>query len=149
MNELAGLKSNPVKGIYSFKTNEEVLKYVSENEGMIGVVGLNWLYRPAATVSEYLKKLNVLSVKGIDKMDFIAPTQNNLAEGTYPLARDLYIINCQGCSGLGMGFCFLRSGRYRTKDSFKVRFIASAYARKKNYYYNKLSKKVKNENVYE
>lgn len=110
MNELAGLKSNPVKGIYSFKTNEEVLKYVSENEGMIGVVGLNWLYRPAATVSEYLKKLNVLSVQGIDKKDFIAPTQNNLAEGTYPLARDLYIINCQGGSGLGMGFSSFVAG---------------------------------------
>jgi phosphate transport system substrate-binding protein len=32
----------------------------------------------------------------------------NIAEGTYPLARDLYIINCQGYSGLGMvGFSFV------------------------------------------
>lgn len=110
LNEVAGLKSNPVKGIFSFKTNEEVLKYVSENEGMIGVVGLNWLYRPSAVVSDYLKKLNVLSVKGISSEVYVSPTQNNLAEKTYPLARDLYIINCQGSSGLGMGFSSFVAG---------------------------------------
>ena len=110
MNEVAGLKSNPLKGIYSFKTNEEVIKYVSENDGMIGVVGLNWLYRPTSTVVEYLQNVNVLSVKGLSKNVFVTPTQNNLAEGTYPLARDLYIINCQGYSGLGMGFASFVAG---------------------------------------
>ncbi len=110
LNEVAGLKSNPSKGIFSFKTNEEVLKYVSENEGMIGVVGLNWLYRPSSIVSEYLKKLNVLSVKGISSEVYVSPTQNNLAEKTYPLARDLYIVNCQGSSGLGMGFSSFVAG---------------------------------------
>jgi hypothetical protein len=30
-----------------------------------------------------------------------------IAEGKYPLARDLYIVNCQGYSGLGMGFAHL------------------------------------------
>src|SRR3970282_2395730 len=110
MNDLAGLKTVPAKGIYSFKTNEEVIKYVSENDGMIGVVGLNWLYEPTSNVKEYLKKVNVLSVKGISKTGYFAPTQNNLAEGTYPLARDLYIINCQGYSGLGMGFASFVAG---------------------------------------
>ncbi|MFT5669150.1 MAG: phosphate transport system substrate-binding protein [Vicingaceae bacterium] len=110
MNDLAGLKTVAGKDIYSFKTNEEVLKYVSENDGMIGVVGLNWLYDPSSKVKEYLKNINVLSVKGISKNVFVAPTQNNLAEGTYPLARDLYIINCQGYSGLGMGFASFVAG---------------------------------------
>ncbi|WP_367757007.1 PstS family phosphate ABC transporter substrate-binding protein [Flavobacterium sp. WC2430] len=110
LKEVAGLNVNPSKGIYSFKTNEEVLKYVSENEGMLGVVGLNWLYRPTSTVSEYLQKLNVLSVKGLNEKTYVSPTQNNLAEGTYPLARDLYIINCQGYSGLGMGFASFMAG---------------------------------------
>jgi phosphate transport system substrate-binding protein len=26
--------------MFSFKTNEDVIKYVSENEGMVGVVGV-------------------------------------------------------------------------------------------------------------
>jgi phosphate transport system substrate-binding protein len=33
MNELAGLKSLPTKNVYSFKTNEEVIKFIAENDG--------------------------------------------------------------------------------------------------------------------
>ena len=110
MNQLAGLTSLPAKNVYSFKTNEEVVKFIAENEGMIGFVGLNYLYQPTKTVANNLKNINVLSVKDSKKKDYFAPSQNNLAEGTYPLARDLYIINCQGYSGLGMGFASFVAG---------------------------------------
>ena len=110
MNQLAGLTSLPVKNVYSFKTNEEVVKFIAENEGMIGFVGLNYLYQPTKSVANNLKNINVLSVKDSKKKDYFAPSQNNLAEGTYPLARDLYIINCQGYSGLGMGFASFVAG---------------------------------------
>lgn len=110
INELAGLTSLPAKNVYSFKTNEEVVKFIAENEGMIGFVGLNYLYQPSVAVANNLQSINVLSVKGIGKNQYFAPSQNNLAEGTYPLARDLYIINCQGYSGLGMGFASFVAG---------------------------------------
>ena len=110
MNELAGLKSLPSKNVYSFKTNEEVIQFIAENEGMIGFVGLNYLYQPSATVADNLKSINVLSVKAKEATQYFAPSQNNLSEGTYPLARDLYIINCQGYSGLGMGFASFVAG---------------------------------------
>lgn len=110
MNQLAGIKTIPTKDVYSFKTNEEVVKFIAENDGMIGVIGLNWLYQPTAEIRDYLKNISVLSVKGIGKDKFYTPTQNNLAEGKYPLARDLYIINCQGYSGLGMGFASFVAG---------------------------------------
>ncbi|MEY3500826.1 MAG: hypothetical protein RL308_2495 [Bacteroidota bacterium] len=110
MNNLAGLKEIPSKGIFSFKTNEEVIKFVSENDGMIGVVGVNWLMQPSLKMQPIVDKINVISVKGIGKSAYFAPTQNNLAEGKYPLARDLYIINCQGYSGLGMGFASFIAG---------------------------------------
>ena len=110
MNELAGLKTIPKTGIYSFKTNEEVIKFVAENEGMIGIVGVNWLMQPALNRVETVKSVQVLSVKGIGKKDYFSPTQNNIAEGKYPLARDLYIVNCQGYSGLGMGFASFVAG---------------------------------------
>ncbi len=77
---------------------------------MIGVVGLDWLSQPQPDMREYIEKINVLSVKGITNNDFVSPTQNNIAEGKYPLARDLYIINCQGFSGLGMGFASFIAG---------------------------------------
>ncbi len=110
MNSLAGIQSIPEKDVYSFKTNDEVIKFVSENKGMIGVVGLNWLTEPMPEMKKYIEKLNVGNVKGLTGKDYFAPTQNNIAEGKYALARDLYIINGQGYSGLGMGFASFVAG---------------------------------------
>jgi phosphate transport system substrate-binding protein len=104
LNQLAGISIAPKEGIYSFKTNEEVIKFVAENEGMIGVVGLNWLTQPMPVMQKFVDNVNVLSIKSKTDNNFYAPSQNNIAEGKYPLARDLYIINAQGYSGLGMGF---------------------------------------------
>jgi len=110
MNLLAGIKSAPEKGIYSFKTNEEVIKFVSENQGMIGIVGVNWLSQPSLKMVKYVDQINIFSVKGLEGTNYYYPSQNNIAEGKYPLARDLFIINCQGYSGLGMGFASFVAG---------------------------------------
>ena len=110
MNQLAGINVFPKEGVYSFKTNQEVIKFVAENEGMIGVVGVNWLTQPMPAMQEYVDKVNILSVKGQMGTKFYSPSQNNIAEGKYPLARDLYIINAQGYSGLGMGFASFVAG---------------------------------------
>ncbi|MBF4465834.1 PstS family phosphate ABC transporter substrate-binding protein [Flavobacterium sp. LC2016-12] len=110
MKELAKVKEIPATGVFSFKTNDEVIKFVSENDGMIGVVGVNWLSQPSAAMAETIKKINILSVKGLNDSKYYSPSQNDLAEVKYPLARDLYIINCQGYSGLGMGFASFIAG---------------------------------------
>lgn len=110
MNELAGIKAVPEKGVYSFKTNQEAIKFVAKNNGMIGVVGVNWLSQPMPDMQEYVDNVNVLSVKSLKGSNFYSPSQNNIAEGKYPLARDLYIINGQGYSGLGMGFASFVAG---------------------------------------
>ena len=110
MNSLAGIQSIPEKGVYSFKTNDEVIKFVAKNKGMIGVVGVNWLFQPMPEMKEFVNKVNVISVKGLAGENYYAPSQNNIAEGKYPLARDLYIINGQGYSGLGMGFASFVAG---------------------------------------
>jgi phosphate transport system substrate-binding protein len=109
MNNLAGL-NGLAKDVYTFKTNNEVLKFVSENDGMIGVVGVNWLSQPDASMNSVINNINVLSVKGLNKEGYYAPSQNNFAEGTYPLLRDLYVVNCQGYDGLGMGFASFVAG---------------------------------------
>lgn len=110
MNSLAGIKAIPEKNVFSFKTNDEVIKYVSENEGMIGVVGVNWLTQPMPSMQKYVDNVTTLKVKGLKGEDAFTPSQNNIAERKYPLARDLYIINCQGYSGLGMGFASFVAG---------------------------------------
>lgn len=110
MKELAKVNEVPKSGVFSFKTNDEVIKFVSENDGLIGVVGVNWLSQPSPNMIDIIKKINVLSVKGLQDTKYYSPSQNDLAEVKYPLARDLFIINCQGYSGLGMGFASFVAG---------------------------------------
>lgn len=109
-NALASITAFPTNGVFSYKTNDEVIKYVSENNGMIGIVGLNWINNPTPGMKKYLDKINVLSVKGKSSDSFNFPSQNDIAEGKYPLARDLYIVNCQGFVGLGQGFSSFLTG---------------------------------------
>ncbi|WP_282786859.1 PstS family phosphate ABC transporter substrate-binding protein [Flavobacterium croceum] len=104
------LQKLPEKDIYSFKNNNEVIKYVSENSNMIGIIGLNWLVQPSSEVEQYIDKISVLSVKDFAKTQYIYPSQENLVTKSYPLARDLYFINCQGYEGLGIGFASFIAG---------------------------------------
>lgn len=108
--ELAGLKSMPDTGVFSFKTNEEVIQYVSQNDGMIGVVGVNWIFQPRPSRKKILEKITVLSIKDKNTNGYVYPSQENIATRKYPLARVLYIINCQGFEGLGIGFASFISG---------------------------------------
>lgn len=108
--ELAGINSLPEKGIFSFKTNDEVIKYVSKNDGLIGVVGINWLFQPKAEMQQYINLVNVMSVKGADN-EYVYPSQDEMGMKKYPLARDLYIIDCQGYHGLGNVFSAFVAGQ--------------------------------------
>jgi phosphate transport system substrate-binding protein len=110
---LSAVAGKPVisqKNVFSFNTNEEVMKHISQNDGMIGVVGVNWLYQPSLELQKITNKFNVLSLKGLDSKEYVFPSQDLIASRKYPLARDLYIINCQGYSGLGMGFASFIGG---------------------------------------
>lgn len=114
LKELANIKELPKHGVYALKSNEEVIKYVYNNSGTIGVIGINWMIQPTKELESIVSKLKIIAVKntgglvGSDK--YYEPTQNNLALGLYPLSRELYIINCEGGSGLGTGFASFLAG---------------------------------------
>ena len=110
LKEKAKLNTMPIKNIFSFETNNQVIKYVAENDGMVGVIGINWVMQPDAESEKYIDKIAILKVKDLQKPGYFYPTQNNIAGTDYPLARDLYIINCQGGEGLGMGFASFLAG---------------------------------------
>ena len=57
-----------------------------------------------------LENVTVLSVKNNTSNEYVYPSQENLANRKYPLARVLYIINCQGYDGLGIGFASFMAG---------------------------------------
>jgi phosphate transport system substrate-binding protein len=110
MNSLAGLSEIPKSGVYSFTTSEEVINYVHSNPGLVGIVGYNWLTQPYPNMQSKVNNISILSVKNKKDNKFYFPSQDNIATKKYPLARDLFIINCQGYEGLGMGFSSFISG---------------------------------------
>ena len=102
--QLAGIKKLSENGVFSFKTNDEVIQYVAQNNGMIGIIGINYIFEPSIKSQTNIDKINVLSVLNTEDNKYYSPSQNDIAEGKYPLARHLFVVNCQGYAGLGMGF---------------------------------------------
>lgn len=113
--KMANVKSVPAKNIYSLKSNEEVIKYVHDNQGSIGIIGVNWLLQPPQSLTEYVENITVLAVGSVknnnDPKKYYKPNQSNIAAGLYPLTRKLYLLNYQGKQGLGMGFATYLTAR--------------------------------------
>lgn len=106
--KMAGVTSLPTSNVYALKTNEEVIKYVHDNSGAVGVIGLNWLLQPPPALTKYVENITVLAVGNVNGntvgKKYYKPNQSNLGAGLYPLARKVYVLNYQAKLGLGMGF---------------------------------------------
>jgi phosphate transport system substrate-binding protein len=140
-NEVTGETITNKKNIFSFKTNEEVIKYVANNDGMVGVIGINWIFQPPLALQETVDKVTVIGIKGLNTNDYFSPTQDNLASGNYPLARHLYIINCQGYSGLGMGFASFLGGERGQRIILKSGLVPERIPTRKIRIRNTITKK--------
>ena len=106
--KIAGVKQAPSQNVFALKTNEEVIKYVHDNPNTIGIVGVNWLVQPPPALADYVENLTVLAVDNV-KIDgkekkYYKPNQSNIATGSYPLTRKLYVLNYSGKQVLGTGF---------------------------------------------
>lgn len=104
ISEMSGISSIPKDNVFSFKTNNEVINYVAENNGIIGVVGINYIFEPSEKIMASIPKINVLNVLNTTDNVYYSPTQNNLGEGAYPLVRKLFVVNAQGQEGIGFRF---------------------------------------------
>lgn len=110
IKELAKINVLPKEKIFSYQTNNEVIQFVAKNEGMIGVVGVNWLSQPSLAMQETVNEVKVLSVKSLKTETFVKPSQDNIASGLYPLTREIKMLNYQPFAGLGMGFASFVGG---------------------------------------
>ena len=114
MKELAGITVLPAKGVYALKSNSDVINYVNQNPGTIGVIGINWVVQPEEKMEQIISGLKILGVKNVPGKPgsdaYYKPNQNDLAMGNYALTRNLYIINAEGRSGLGTGFASFLAG---------------------------------------
>ena len=99
---LAGISSFG-ENVYFAKNTKEVVEYTSKNSKAVGIVGVNWLVQPDSEINDLKDNLKSLKVFNQKDKQYYLPTQSTIADGSYPLVRNLYIIESQGKTGLGKG----------------------------------------------
>ena len=118
--------------IYSLKNTAEVIKYISENQNAIGVIGLNEIVSGLHKIDQ-IKVMAVRNVKFAPNHEaYYKPSQDILGKGLYPLRRQMYVLNYQGKDGLGIGFASFIGGEIGQKIVLKSvsRFKSRIFFRK-------------------
>ncbi|MFN3402493.1 MAG: PstS family phosphate ABC transporter substrate-binding protein [Cytophagaceae bacterium] len=102
IHDSLGLSLEKVK-VYGAGSNPEVFNYVAENPWTIGITGVGWISDAEdRRGSDLYKKIKVLGITKDGNM--YLPFQGNIADGTYPLIRNIYLIYSAARTGLGTGF---------------------------------------------
>lgn len=95
---------------FAVNSNDEVIRYVKNNRSALGIISVNWISDTQDSISErFLDSVRVVSV-GKEKTDCCKPYQGYIAEGSYPLCRDVFMISRETFPGLGSGFVTFVAG---------------------------------------
>ncbi len=98
---------------YALNSSKAVLDYVSKEKNSIGIIGVNWISDKDDTTNfSFLKTAKVLEISANANSEALKPYQAYIAQKTYPLYREVYIVSKEAYSGLGAGFtAFVASER--------------------------------------
>ncbi len=115
LTELAGMEKLETSDMYAFKSNEEVIDYVSKTPNAIGIIGVNWISdRDDSSAITFKNNITVMGVKAEkgEKGDdsFYQPYQAYIATGQYALTRSVYTISREPRTGLATGFASFIAG---------------------------------------
>ncbi len=101
------------KNCFALKSSKSVLDYVAQNSNCIGIIGVNWVSDSDDSVSiGFLKSVKTLEISSAAGSEPLKPYQAYIAQKTYPLYREVYVISKEAYTGLGTGFtAFLASER--------------------------------------
>jgi len=97
--------------------DREVINFVNAHPESIGCMGVNWIsdsddplqmrfksgIRVAALMPDSVEKL-LIGEPGLHDEDYFQPLQAYLAQGFYPLTREVWVCSREARSGLGTGF---------------------------------------------
>jgi len=100
----------------AMKNNRDVIDFVAENPGSLGIIGVSWISNQNdTTCMGFLDKVKVVAISrdSIPTTDnSFQPYQAYLATGDYPLTRDIYAVIADPRIGLTSGFTsFITSDR--------------------------------------
>lgn len=112
--EKFGVDSLP-PSCFAVNRNAEVIRFVENNPGAMGVIGVNWISDPQDTVSNsFLSRIKVVAVSNEGNTgasaNYYRPYQAYIAEGLYPFTREVFMINRQTYSGLAYGLTAFIAG---------------------------------------
>jgi len=108
--EKFSLSGNFPSNCFAVNSNEEVINYVMNNRSALGIISVNWISDKDDSLSNrFLKTIQVVKVGG-DDHNYCKPFQGYIAEGSYPLCRDIYMISRETYVGLGQGFASFVAG---------------------------------------
>jgi phosphate transport system substrate-binding protein len=109
------LKQNFPANCFAVKSNSEVINYVEKNKNAIGIISVNWISDKNDSISHgFLQRIKVVAIGDEGNTDgtgnFYKPYQGYIADGSYPLTREVYMINREIFAGLGTGFVSFVAG---------------------------------------
>ncbi|HET8860890.1 substrate-binding domain-containing protein [Marivirga sp.] len=88
----------------------EVVAYLTENKNAIGLVGRSWISEKHDSITaNFLNEVKILSLQGLDGA-YYQPYQAYIAQKSYPLIREVFIISREAYTGLGSGFTAYAAG---------------------------------------
>ncbi|EKN21355.1 hypothetical protein HMPREF1076_00041 [Parabacteroides goldsteinii CL02T12C30] len=102
--------------LHAMKENRQVINYVSQNRGALGIIGVNWISNPSDTsnmsFSENIKVMAVSPYRHATATNSFKPYQAYIALKKYPMSRPVYLILSEPRMGLASGFTtFIASDR--------------------------------------
>jgi len=96
--------------VYALNSNKEVIEHVKENPSTLGIIGVNWISdEDSPTTFQFRKGINVVSIAKNEHEPYVKPYQAYIYEGyyndkSYPLVREIWMINKAGKTTLNSGF---------------------------------------------
>jgi phosphate transport system substrate-binding protein len=98
------------RNCFAVKGNAAVIDYIAAHRTAIGVIGATWISdADDSTSNVFLSTVRVGGVS-LDTGEYYQPYQAYIAQGQYPLIRNIIVINREGRTGLGSGFLAFLSG---------------------------------------
>ncbi|WP_185955207.1 PstS family phosphate ABC transporter substrate-binding protein [Solitalea koreensis] len=109
IKEIAGGKPFDGSRFFAQENNPDVIEYVGKHKNALGIIGVNWVSdSDDSTVTNFLHKVRVAAlspeVNAPGAGEYRKPYQAYIAQGYYPLVRNVYVIIRGGRRGLGTGF---------------------------------------------
>lgn len=95
----------PGPGVQALNSNSEVLNYVMNHPGCVGVVGANWVGdMTSETARSMFRKIRIMPVQTEPEGAAYKPFYAHIKLKKYPLRYGIFMINTQHYQGLGSGF---------------------------------------------